>query len=115
MTIEQIKTIFTAGMQAVKQSDMKVICKHDRKKDANFMAENDDFMVSFSGPLTSVSYDNHGNRVVRKELCDVTIYDKHSDREGTKLFAYPKCAIRFLRLAVSNPKVASKRMEMYCV
>lgn len=113
MTIQDVKQIYEVGLQAVNEADMKLICKHNRKNDACFMAENEDWSVDFCGPSTVISYTAEGTPIVKKGMVRVSLYNNNTDEEGDMEFDDPKKAMRFLKLAVLNPAKAAKRMDMY--
>ncbi|MBR1800630.1 MAG: hypothetical protein IJ767_03945 [Bacteroidaceae bacterium] len=113
MTIQDIKQLYESGLQAVNEAGMKLIGKHNRKNNACFMAENEDWIVDFSGPSTVVSYTAEGTPIVKKGMVRVSLYNINTDEEGDMEFDDPKKAMRFLKLAVLNPAKAAKRMDMY--
>ena len=113
MTIQDIKQLYESGLQAVNEADMKLIGKHNRKNNACFMAENEDWIVDFSGPSTVVSYTAEGTPIVKKGMVRVSLYNINTDEEGDMEFDDPKKAMRFLKLAVLNPAKAAKQIDMY--
>lgn len=113
MTIQEVKTIYTAGLEAIVETGADEVCKHNRKGDVSLFMERGKYCVDFCGPVTHVA---HGS--VSRGMVSVSVYCWHTmdyAEQGTEHFDNPKDAIRFLRKAIRHPERVMKKMETYYV
>ena len=113
MTIQEVKSIYTAGLEAIVETGADEVRKHNRKRDVSLFVERGKYWVDFSGPVCS--HDEHGTR---RDVVAIGVYCWHTmddAEQGTELFDDPKEAIRFLRKAIRNPERVMKKMETYYV
>lgn len=112
MTIQEIKSVYTAGLEAIVECGADEVRKHNRKSNVSIFMERGSYWVSMAGPVHAV----FGDGTSRKNVIDITVTYWHNDdlkEEGTELFDDPKAAMRFLKSAVRNPQRVLKKMETY--
>lgn len=108
MTIQEMKSVYTAGLEAIITAGADEVRKHNRKRDVSLFMERGDYWVDFAGPV-------HLSKE-QKSVVRVSVTRWHSmdlSEEGDKHFDDPKEAIKFLRMAVKNPAKAMKSMETW--
>ena len=112
MTIQEIKSVYTAGLEAIVENGADEVRKHNRKTDVNIFMERGCYWVQFDAPV----HVHFGDGTIRKNVAEVTVTYWHNDdlkEEGTEYFDDPKAAMRFLKSAVRNPKRVLKKMDTY--
>lgn len=112
MSIEEIKKVYAAGMEAIRKYGADRVRKHDRKRDANIFMERGDYWVSFTGPVCV----HHADGRKQENVVGISLTFWHTmdvSEEGTEYFDDVKEAIRFLRSAIRNPKCVMKRIETW--
>ena len=112
MNIQEIKTIYTAGLEAIVETGADEVEKYNRKNDVSLFMERGNYWVEFSGPVTSCE----PNGIVRKNVVDITLTRWLNDDDsevGVEYFDNPKDAIRFLCKAIRNPKRTMKKMKTW--
>ena len=112
MTIEDIKRIYTAGLEVIVDTGADKVRKHNRKRDVNLFVERGNYWVSFIGPCTV----RHADGKVQHNVVSISVTCWHTDdlsEEGSEDFDNVKEAIHFLRSAVRDPKRVMKKMKTW--
>lgn len=112
MNIQEMKSVYTAGLEAVLEVGADEVRKHNRKRDVSLFMERGDYWVDFRGP----SNVNCADGTHLKNVVTISVTYWHTmdlKEEGDKDFDDPNEAIKFLRMAVKNPAKAMKKMETW--
>ena len=112
MTIQEMKQVYTAGLEAIIENGADEVRKHNRSRDVNLTMERGSYWVSFSGPV-NVEF---GDGRYLRNVISIDITRWHTldlSEQGSLYFEDTKSAARFLRQAIRDPKRAMKKMDTY--
>lgn len=112
MNIQEVKTVYTAGLEAILMAGADRVRKHNRKNDVDLFMERGNYWVHFTGPC-DVCY---ADGTCKRNVVSVNVKYWHTmdlSEEGHEVFDNTKDAIRFLKSAVCNPKRVLKKIETW--